>query len=839
MMTETPVSMSNQFRLRVFALLTVGTAVFSIVENIARLISGKSLHTSPLTVVYLLFFAWFMAVFARRAGNPAFKAGAAIGVLVLAFGNLWQLNYHLRQMRGDQASAQPVYTELEYFLFDHYSPNTAVLFFLAAVSLLFFMIPGKRLALRDAATVTAIMILVSGAVILVSSVQSAVVDPPWVTPIPASTAFGFVMLGAGLLSIYDHQPRPYSYLIVSIVISIGIAASMLGFILIERYQRINREDQFDGQAGAAATAIQRNLEASLDVLSGTTSFFYVSNQITRQDYHTFTSGLINQQDGLQALAWVEKVEVDQRSDLENNQRRQGIKSFIITEIDINGSLIPAGERGTYYPVIYIEPETSNRSALGFDMASNPTRRKAMQEATRTGRMTFTPPEWLTENGENQPAMLVFMPVFISDPAFNQVDQPASQLRGFVVGQLEAQRVVQSALGAETMRDMLLQITDITEPDTPQMVFDSLPADFLAQGRMSHRDSYEVAGRIWQFDLYSASLPEQPTISWIAWATLLGGLSLSAVFGFYLLNAARHTYTLEQAELALRESELRYRAVVESASEAIVTANHHSTIITWNRGAQEIFGWSADEAIGMPVDTLLSPQSIDKFQMLRSSRTRTLKIEASTGVLELDGQRKNGKNFPIELSITTWSLKGSRYYSMIIRDATERKEAENRLRYLSTHDVLTGLYNRAYFETEVERLEYSRMFPVSVVVADLDDFKQINDNYGHAVGDIALQNAAEILRSPFRGEDLVARLGGDEFAVLLPNVDEETALSLVERIRHHQDEFNARPDVIPVHFSIGACTTEIGMTVAHALKNADMNMYRDKARRKNGPGEKIA
>ena len=101
------------------------------------------------------------------------------------------------------------------------------------------------------------------------------------------------------------------------------------------------------------------------------------------------------------------------------------------------------------------------------------------------------------------------------------------------------------------------------------------------------------------------------------------------------------------------------------------------------------------------------------------------------------------------------------------DITQQKRAEDRLRFLSTHDVLTGLYNRAFFEEETTRMERGRHYPISVLMVDVDHLKITNDRRGHAAGDSLLRRAAAVLRAAFRTEDVVARIGGDEFAVLLP------------------------------------------------------------------------
>lgn len=163
----------------------------------------------------------------------------------------------------------------------------------------------------------------------------------------------------------------------------------------------------------------------------------------------------------------------------------------------------------------------------------------------------------------------------------------------------------------------------------------------------------------------------------------------------------------------------------------------------------------------------------------------------------------------------------------IMDITERKQAEEKLFYASTHDALTGLYNRAYFNQELAKLENSRRFPVSVIIVDVDDLKAINDNFGHAAGDHQLRQTAKVLSTVFRVEDTVARIGGDEFAVLLPDTKALTAYQILERVRRMVEDLNKQNGKSPLNLSSGAATARQGDSLDKALKEADDRMYSEK------------
>lgn len=160
------------------------------------------------------------------------------------------------------------------------------------------------------------------------------------------------------------------------------------------------------------------------------------------------------------------------------------------------------------------------------------------------------------------------------------------------------------------------------------------------------------------------------------------------------------------------------------------------------------------------------------------------------------------------------------------DITNRKELEISLRHDSTHDILTGLYNRAFFETELERFARSRMFPMSIVIADVNNLKTVNDTLGHDAGDDLIRLAAGILFSVFRSEDIVARIGGDEFAVLLPETDEKTAVQAVARLKLSPEINNGQLSI-----AVGIATAENREQLPEALKLGDERMYRDKSAQK--------
>lgn len=160
------------------------------------------------------------------------------------------------------------------------------------------------------------------------------------------------------------------------------------------------------------------------------------------------------------------------------------------------------------------------------------------------------------------------------------------------------------------------------------------------------------------------------------------------------------------------------------------------------------------------------------------------------------------------------------------DITDRKIAEEKIRYISLHDSLTGLYNRTYIEEEMARLDTPRQLPLSIIMADLNGLKLINDTYGHPIGDKALQAAAEIIKSTCREDDIYARWGGDEFVILLPQTSAAAAGNLCKRITESCRVIFIED--VPVSMAIGvACKTSSEEPLMKILQEAENLMYKQK------------
>lgn len=286
-----------------------------------------------------------------------------------------------------------------------------------------------------------------------------------------------------------------------------------------------------------------------------------------------------------------------------------------------------------------------------------------------------------------------------------------------------------------------------------------------------------------------------------------------------------------AEDALRESESRFRTVVEYAVDPIFVHDRHGRLLDVNHVACEILGYSRDELLSMNVCDFDQHCEDDAWawQGLEDGRTVTLETEY---------RRRDNSRFPVEVRMGLIELAGTEHVLAFSRDVTERKVAERRLDHLAHHDILTGLPNRLLFNDRLSqtlvkaRRNHAR---VAVCFLDLDHFKLVNDTLGHAMGDEVLKLSAQRLRDAVRLVDTVARLGGDEFVILLEDVNgvDDAALVAGKILSLFADPIVLGDKRVMVGTSIGiSLFPDDAQDAETLLRHADAAMYVAKQRGSN-------
>jgi diguanylate cyclase (GGDEF)-like protein/PAS domain S-box-containing protein len=287
----------------------------------------------------------------------------------------------------------------------------------------------------------------------------------------------------------------------------------------------------------------------------------------------------------------------------------------------------------------------------------------------------------------------------------------------------------------------------------------------------------------------------------------------------------------------KESEAKYRGLLEAAPDAMVVVDERGEIALLNVQAERQFGYRRDELVGQKVKNIIPEGFAERLiaDSLRSTED-ALTQQIGTGI-ELNGRRKDGSEFPIEIMLSPLESAEGILVTAAIRDITTRKRAEAQMIHASQHDFLTGLPNRMLLNDRVSnaiRLAERYRRKLAVLFLDLDGFKHINDSLGHPAGDKLLQSVAKRLVDCVRGSDTVSRQGGDEFVVLLSEEEHcEDAAAMVRRMLQAVGESHSI-DQHDLHVTscVGVSVyPDDGLDAETLIKNADTAMYQAK---ENGP-----
>lgn len=279
-------------------------------------------------------------------------------------------------------------------------------------------------------------------------------------------------------------------------------------------------------------------------------------------------------------------------------------------------------------------------------------------------------------------------------------------------------------------------------------------------------------------------------------------------------------------------------IMEVTPESMVISDSGGKIVMVNAQTEKLFGYSRAELIGQSVEILLPERFRAGHDAHRGAYMAKITSRQMGKGRELFARKKDGTEFPVEISLGPLKTESGLFVISAVRDVTERKHFETQILHQATHDPLTGLPNRVLFhDILIQAMAHTLRTEKLLVVMflDLDGFKNINDTLGHGCGDILLQEIALRLKAQLRKSDMVARQGGDEFTILLQDInDVQDVTQISEKILAAVSEpILAKGHEMHVTASIGITVFPFDDTdVEHLLRNADTAMYRAKEAGRN-------
>ncbi|MCP5068542.1 MAG: PAS domain S-box protein [bacterium] len=406
--------------------------------------------------------------------------------------------------------------------------------------------------------------------------------------------------------------RPRAHAAVSLVIAAASLLSIFGYVVVRDGEWDASEATFDRNAVKMRDLLTGVVATKAEVLHGVANFYGVDEQLSRDRFKRFVERDFIRHEDIAALGWVPVVKPEHREEFEALAGTQhDDPTFRITEQGPDGAVVSAGTSGLHWHAVvqFIHPEQGNKEAIGFDLASEPTRRKALEHARDTGELTATGPITLVQDEDPRPAILLVAHC-------NSASAPRAAPEGpdaFVSGVFRTERMIEPVLAPYRQQGLAFCVMDVTAPERPGLL---CPDPQTAQppreseGHLATTVTMPVAGRQWALQVWALPTYLDRPVWWGALATLAGGLLCTALLASLLIimtgSAARTERSNEElrqevrerrsAEAALQKSKRRFQDIVQSTAEWVWEINTEGEHVFTNNGLVAILGYAEGDLI---------------------------------------------------------------------------------------------------------------------------------------------------------------------------------------------------------------------------------------------------
>lgn len=503
------------------------------------------------------------------------------------------------------------------------------------------------------------------------------------------------------MKLFESKPRgspPRRYFVPYFVLEVGLLITALFSYYIWKTAEARDLARFNTSAQELTTYVRGRPRLYIEVLRAGTSLFAIHPSTTPGQFHNFVARLelADQFPGSQGIGFLARVKQDQKNSFKTTLQQRGLKDFTIW---------PDQNQSEYYPVVYFEPLAGHSTIdVGFDMQTDPVRRAAMETARDTGLPAVTARVMLTrEDDKNkEPGFLIYAPIYENDVTPKSVAERRDALLGFVYSQFHAADFIKSVLAIKDASDVDLRLYDGAQPASASLIYDTASETGVSgpttPARFTTSSTVEVAGRRWTVAFASrpafVSAANRNTFYYAAIAGVFISLLLFVLTRLQVkaraeaeraaanlgISEAKVRKTLSdrgRAEEALRESEERYRDLVENANDIVFMLDLEGNMTSVNKAVESITGYSQAEVLGMNMAEFLTPGSTDSARRMTE---RKLGGEERTNY-EVDVRAKDGRIFTLEISSRLAIHHGKPVgVQGVARDITTRRQVEEGLRH---------------------------------------------------------------------------------------------------------------------------------------------------------------
>lgn len=476
------------------------------------------------------------------------------------------------------------------------------------------------------------------------------------------------------------------YGIVAFVVTAGIAATALLFTRSRDGEQRRIVGDFESAAQNHAAALQRSIELELLLIESLRSWYMAADDLSREQFRAFVAPVLERRKGVRALEWVPRVTDAGRADYEAAMSRTGAPGYRISERAAPGRMVPAARREDYFPVSDVEPGRDADPLLGFDLASEPTRREAIVRCRDTGHLAATAPVTLVRETEGGHGFLVFIPVYERGKPAESLDDRRRYHRGLIMGVFRLPELVEGALSYLQPMAIDVSISDDSAPPGQRELFTrrapqpgpapgALPSGPPA-GELEHRATLDVAGRSWSVRCVTTPgfVAERRTS--YPTAVLVAGLLVTGLLAAYLVASIRRTEDLRRSQAFLDSI---YTGLPHPIWVVDVSPEGGITTVGANPAWERLAGRSSAQILGMGVDEMRAAFGEDGFSRSLAAARRCL--ETGEAIDDESDRLITGKRGWFLRHLSPLRDSGGRIWRIIgtTIDISRQKEAEETLR----------------------------------------------------------------------------------------------------------------------------------------------------------------
>lgn len=555
--------------------------------------------------------------------------------------------------------------------------------------------------------------------------------------------------------------RCRSWMVPGLVLLFGLLITAGLWFFSGQQARDKSQLELELMTDRMASALEGRIRGDVQILRGVMGLFHASNTVNRSEFNQYVESLSidDLYPGIQGIGFAQVINPEQREAHVQSMRNEGFPRYEIRT---------TGQQDLLTSIVYLEPfDERNRRAFGFDMYSEATRRAAMEHARRTGKAALSGQVTLLQETDTVPqaGVLLYVPIFKDQ---RKPDIAGSVLLGWAYAPIRVGNLMRSLINRD-LSDFVAHVDvalySVPRAETQALLFKTERFNSNADERLQAARIINMAGQSWLLQVRDLDLFAEYYGNQYQRIILVAGVTIS--FLLSLLIWTRNRALLAKNAQALRQA----HAIIESSEDAVISFTMDFNITSWNNGASVLFGYHADEMLGKSVLLLIPDDYRDEFSCLLQI------LENGERVRHLETKRLHKNGQLLDISVSTSPI-FDEYQNVvgiakIAHDISERKRLDEQIRRLAFHDTLTQLPNRRLLSERLQSLltlqkrspQYGALF-----FMDLDNFKPLNDRYGHEVGDLLLIAVAERLQTCVREGDTVARFGGDEFVVMVSALD---------------------------------------------------------------------